>query len=184
MSDVDVLESVLTKDAALLAAVRPEQLSAPTPCPEYDVQALVNHIVGWLQVFAAAAHGRTFDGDPAGFVSADPMTDFQTAADSVVAGWRAGGVDRTVHLIGAELPAQMVLAMTLMEYVTHGCDLATATGQAAPFSEAELALTLERARVTLPDQYRGEGKAFGHVIEVADDAPVIDRLLGFMGRRP
>lgn len=49
LSDVDVLESVLTKDAALLAAVRPEQLGAPTPCPEYDVHALVNHIVGWLR---------------------------------------------------------------------------------------------------------------------------------------
>lgn len=55
MSDIDVLESVLAKDTALLATVRPQQLSAPTPCPEYDVQALVNHIVGWLQVFAAAA---------------------------------------------------------------------------------------------------------------------------------
>ncbi|MGH3813110.1 MAG: maleylpyruvate isomerase N-terminal domain-containing protein [Pseudonocardiaceae bacterium] len=44
MSDIDVLETVLAKDAALLAAVSPEQLSAPTPCPEYDVQALVNQV--------------------------------------------------------------------------------------------------------------------------------------------
>lgn len=117
MSDVDVLESVLAKDTALLAAVRPEQLSAPTPCPEYDVQALANHIVGWLQVFVAAANGRIFEGDPADFVSTDPVT-------------------------------------------------------------------LERARATLPDQYRGEGKPFGHVIEVAQDAPVLDHLLGFMGRQP
>lgn len=44
LSDIDVLETVLAKDAALLAAVSPEQLSAPTPCPEYDVQALVNQV--------------------------------------------------------------------------------------------------------------------------------------------
>ncbi|MGH3774953.1 MAG: TIGR03086 family metal-binding protein [Pseudonocardiaceae bacterium] len=184
MSDVDVLESVLAKDTALLAAIRPEQLSAPTPCPEYDVQALANHIVGGLQVFAAAANGRIFEGDPANFVSTDPVTDFQTAAADLLAGWCAGGVDRTVRLTGLELPAQMALAMTLMEYVTHGCDLATATGQTPPFSEAELALTLERARATLPGQYRGEGKPFGHAIEVAQDAPVLDHLLGFMGRQP
>ncbi|MGH3813109.1 MAG: TIGR03086 family metal-binding protein [Pseudonocardiaceae bacterium] len=134
-------------------------------------------------MFAAAANGRAFEGDPTSFASTDPVTDFQTAAARLIAGWRVGGVDRTVRLAGPELPAQMVLAMTLMEYVTHGCDLAMATGQTAPFSEAELALTLERARATLPDQYRGEGKAFGPAIEVAEDAPLIDRLLGFMGQR-
>ncbi len=42
MGDVDVLDRVLVKDAALLAGVRPEQLAAPTPCPQYNVQALVN----------------------------------------------------------------------------------------------------------------------------------------------
>ncbi len=47
--------------------------------------------------------------------------------------------------------------MTLMEYLTHGFDLAKATDQTAPFSEEELALTLERARATLPDQYRAKG---------------------------
>ncbi|MGH3972486.1 MAG: TIGR03086 family metal-binding protein [Pseudonocardiaceae bacterium] len=184
MSDVDVLESVLAKDAKLLAAVRPEQLSAPTPCPDYDVEALVNHIIGWLRVFAASASGRIVDDDPAGFVSTDPVADFESAAAELIAGWRAGGVDRTVRLIGADLPAQMVLAMTLMEYVTHGCDLAKAIDQTVPFSDDELAITLERAHATLPDQYRGEGKTFGNVIEVAHEAPVLDRLMGFMGRRP
>jgi len=183
MGDVDVLDRVLVKDAALLAGVRPEQLATPTPCPQYNVQALVNHLVGWLQVFAAAATGRTFDGDPAAFVSTEPVAEFQAAAAELVAGWRSGGVDRAVRMTGAELPGQMVLAMTLMEYVTHGCDLASATGQPVPFNDEELALTLQRARATLPDQYRGDDKAFGLAIDVPEDAPVLHRLLGFMGRR-
>lgn len=184
MSDVDVLERVLAKDVKLLAAVLPEQLRAPTPCAEYDVEALVNHIVGSLRVFAASAAGRAADWDPGSFHSTDPVADFQSAATELIAGWRAGGVDRTVPLIGTEFPAQMVLAMTLMEFVTHGCDLARATDQTAPFTDDELAMTLERAHATLPDQYRGEGKAFGNVIEVPQDAPVLDRLMGFMGRQP
>ncbi len=112
---------------------------APTPSSEYDVQALVNYIVGWSQLFAAAANG---------------------------------------------MPAQMVLNMTLMEYVTHGCDLAMTTGQPVPFSEHELAIMLDRGRATLPEEYRGEGKTFGPIIGVADDAPGLDRVLGFMGRQP
>lgn len=180
--DVEVLENVLKKDSALLAGVRAEQLSAPTPCAEYDVRALVNHIVGGLQMFAATVNGRSFDGDPASFESTDPVADCQAAADELVSRWQVGGIDRTISLMGLELPAQLVLTMTLVEYVTHGCDLALATDQAVPFSEAELALTLERAQASVPEEYRGEGKPFGPAIDVAPDAPVLDRLFGFMGR--
>jgi hypothetical protein len=53
-----------------------------------------------------------------------------------------------------------------------------------PFSDAEVGLVLERAQATLPDQYRGEDKAFGYRIDVPEDAPVLHRFLGFMGRQP
>jgi hypothetical protein len=59
-----------------------------------------------------------------------------------------------------------------------------ATNQAVPFSDAEVGLVLERGQATLPDQYRGEGKPFGYVIDVPEDAPVLHRFLGFMGRQP
>jgi uncharacterized protein (TIGR03086 family) len=184
VSDIDVLESVLAKDSELLGEVKPEQLGDPTPCSDYDVRTMVNHIVGWSQVFAAAANGRTFDGDPNAYEGQDPAADFQAIAKDMIAGWREGGVDRTVTMTGSEQPAEMVLNMTLMEYVTHGCDLAAGIGKPAPFSDAELATTLERGQVTLPEQYRGDGMPFGHIIDVPDDAPVLDRFLGFMGRRP
>jgi uncharacterized protein (TIGR03086 family) len=184
MSDIDLLESVLHKDTGLLAGVPREKLSAPTLCPDYDVQTLMNHLVGWVQVFAASAAGRQADGDPATFQTKQPAAEFQTAADELILGWREGGVDRLVRLSGPELPGQMVLSMTLMEYVTHGCDLALATGQPVPFSDDELEATLEQARKTLPAEYRGPDKSFGPEIEVPKDASPLDRLLGFMGRQP
>ncbi len=184
MSDIDVLESVLAKDEQLLAGIKQSQLGAATQCPDYDVRALANHLVGWLEVFAAGANDRAFDGDPAAFATDDPAGDFRAAASDTVAGWRAGGVDRKVRLTGSPMPGQLLLSMTLMEYTAHGCDLAVATGQPVPFSDDELTVALKRARATLPDQYRGEGKAFANVIEVAEDAPILDRFLGFMGRQP
>ena len=183
MDDLDVLASVLDKDGALLAAVGPGLGTRTTPCTEFDVDALVKHLVGWTQVFAAAANGKTFEGDPTAYASADPAGDFEALATSMVVGWREGGTDRKVRMVGSEIPAQMVLNMTLMEYVTHGCDLALATGQEVPFSDGELSLALERARVTLPDEYRGDGKGFDVAIDVPDSAPALERLLGFMGRR-
>lgn len=181
--DVDVVESVLGKTETVLAGVRPEQLAAPTPCTEYDVRDLMTHIVGWVRSFAAAASGRTVTDDPAAYAGPEFVGDFHAASVELIDGWRSGGIDRTIPLAGGEIPGRVALTMTLMEYVTHGCDLAVATGQPVPYSDDELAVTLERARATLPDQYRGAGKPFGDRVDVPADAPLAHQLLGFMGRR-
>ncbi len=183
MSDIDVLESVLAKDTALLAGVTDDQLGGATPCPDYDVRTLVNHIVGWAKVFAAGANERTSDLDVSSYEAKDPAGEFAAAAQDLVAGWREHGVERDVALLGNPSPGAAILGMTLMEYVTHGWDLATATGQPVPFTDDELSTTLERAKATLPDQYRGEGKPFAEAVDVPESAPVLDRLVGFMGRR-
>ena len=73
--------------------------------------------------------------------------------------------------------------MTLMEYLTHGWDLATATAQPIPFTDDEAEEVLERARATLPPQFQGDGMPFGAPVPVPDDAPALQRLMGFMGRR-
>ena len=86
--------------------------------------------------------------------------------------------------MGGELPGQMVLNMTVMEYLTHGWDLATATRQEIPYTDEEAAQALERAQGTLPPEYRGAGKPFGDIVEVPESAPAIDRFIGFLGRDP
>jgi uncharacterized protein (TIGR03083 family) len=52
--ELDLLERILDGTAGLLAGVGDEQWTKPTPCPEYDVRALVSHITGWAQMFAAS----------------------------------------------------------------------------------------------------------------------------------
>lgn len=183
MTDIDVLESVLAKDQELIRSVAPDHLGDGTMCPDYDVHGMINHIVGWSRVFAAAANGRTFDGDPSDYHGDDPAVDFAAISDDMITGWREGGVDRKVTMTGSEQPAQLALNMSLMEYVAHGCDLALGSGQPVPFTDEELTVALERGRETLPEQYRGEGMPFGHIVEIPDEAPVVDKFLGFMGRR-
>ena len=84
---------------------------------------------------------------------------------------------------GGEQPAEMVFNMTLMEYLTHGWDLAVGSGREVPFTEDEAAQVLARAEVTLPPQYRGDDMPFGEVVPVPDTAPAIDRLAGFIPRQ-
>ncbi len=182
MNRLEALSSVLAKDEALIAGVDAQAWAMPTPCPDYDVRSLVNHIIGWLRVFEASVRGGGVGDDPEAFTSAEPVADFQAASTGALDGWRTGGTDRTVAMRGSDLPGELVLSMMLIEYVTHGCDLALGSGQAMPFSEAELALVLEVANEALPDQYRGAGKPFGARVEVPESAPVLAQLLGFMGR--
>jgi uncharacterized protein (TIGR03086 family) len=186
MDDIDLLSDVLDKTGDLIAGVAPDRLDRSTPCPDYDVRAMVDHLVGWVQVFAAAAGGRTYEGDPSAVHAGDdPAGEFRASAADLVAGWREHGVDRTVTLAGGGgQPGEVVLNMTLMEYLTHGWDLAVGSGQPVPYTDDEAEQVLARAQATLPPQYRGEGMAFGEIVPVPDDAPAVDRLIGFMGRRP
>jgi uncharacterized protein (TIGR03086 family) len=185
MDDNDLLTGILDKTGDVLAGVRPDQGTIPTPCPEYDVHALMNHIVGWIQVFEAGCHGRSYEGDPGAYqCGADAAEVFRAAAKSLEAGWAEFGMDRKVRITSGEMPAPMVFNMTVMEYLTHGWDLAVATGQAVPYTEEEASATLARAEVTLPPEYRGGDMPFGPIVEVDPDAPAVTRLVAFLGRHP
>lgn len=185
MTEIELLEAVLDKTATVVGGAGPDQGALPTPCPEYDVAALIDHIVGWVQVFEAGCNGRAYEGDARAYrVGADPAGEFRAAAASLVAGWREHGFDRQVRISTGEMPGEMVFNMTLMEYLTHGWDLAVATGQPVPYTEDEATAVLARAENTLPPQYRGEGMPFGPIVALDADAPAVDRLVGFLGRDP
>jgi uncharacterized protein (TIGR03086 family) len=187
MDEISLLASIMDKTGAVIAAAGGDQGSRPTPCPDYDVATLIDHIVGWAQAFEAGANGRVFDGDPTQYRAGDdPAGDFRAAADGIVAAWRDHGIDRKVRAAsgGGEVDGRMAFDMALMEYLTHGWDLAVATDQPVPYTEAEAAAVLARAEVTLPPQYRGEGMPFGDAVDVPDHAPAIDRLVAFLGRSP
>lgn len=185
MDEIELLTGVMEGTADIIEGIGDDQWTLPTPCPDHDVSSLVDHVLGWVQVFAATAEGGAYDGDPGSRRrGADPVEEFRAAAERVVTGWREHGLDRQVKLTGGEMPGPMAFNMTVMEYMGHGWDLATATGQAYPWTEAQAADVLVRAEATLPPQYRGDDMPFGHVVEVADDAPAVDRLAGFLGRTP
>ncbi len=185
MNDIDLLSGVLAKTADVVAGVGDDQWSLPTPCEEYDVTALVNHIVGWAQVFDAGCNGRAFEGDPTAYRHGpDPASEFRASAASLVAGWKEHGLDRPVRISSGEMPGPMVFNMTVMEYLAHGWDLAVATGQPVTYTDQEAIETLARAETTLPPEYQGENMPFGAVVPVSPDAPAIDRLVAFLGRHP
>jgi uncharacterized protein (TIGR03086 family) len=179
------LAGVIDKTTLLLARTGRDQRALPTPCPEFDVATLSDHMVGWLRVFAARAAGTDYDEDPLTYrCGADPAAEFATAGTMAVAAFRTGAADRPLRVMSADLPGSVVLGMMLVEYIGHGWDLATATGQPVPYTEDEAGAALTSAQGMLTPDYRGPGQSFGHEIQVGADAPTVDRLIAFIGRTP
>ncbi|PRX17750.1 uncharacterized protein (TIGR03086 family) [Actinoplanes italicus] len=97
------------------------------------------------------------------------------------------GVETTlvnVPHLGGSFPGSVVVDMLLIEAVTHGWDLARAIGRPWQPDEATAARALAFYRATIKPQWRGPGMAFGYEVPVADDAPMIDRVVAFSGRDP
>ncbi|MFA5774204.1 MAG: TIGR03086 family metal-binding protein [Ilumatobacteraceae bacterium] len=185
MDKIQLLSGVLTKTGDLLEGTKKDMKELPTPCSEFRVEDLVNHMVGWTRVFDANCNSRSIEGDANQYeCKIHPASEYKAAATSLLDGWKKFGFDRKVQLMSSELPAESVFNMTVMEAATHGWDLAVATGQPIPYTEQEAQEILTRAVATLPAQYRGTDKPFAEIVEVAASAPAIDRLAGFMGRKP
>jgi uncharacterized protein (TIGR03086 family) len=171
--DLDDLASALQVTEGIVAGVRPEQTHLPTPCPEYEVTQLLDHLVGWATSFADRATGVTPAADPAAVAAGeDPRGAYHDAGVRLIDGYRRRGGDA---------PPVGVL---LMETVTHGWDLATATGQPAVYQEEVVVAALDAGREMMAPQYRGDGMPFGAEVDVPSSAPALDRLVAFMGRDP
>jgi uncharacterized protein (TIGR03086 family) len=184
----DLLASVLDELATVVANITPKQLHDPTPCTDYDVEQLRDHVVGWLSTFAdgfADPNGQAPRANLDGYrAPAEPATEVRAAADRLDRALRAGAAERPLRLGNAAMPGELALDMILWEYQVHGWDLARATGQRwAPAPAASLESLAFAPGMLTPD-YQGEGKAFGVPVPVATDAPPLDRLLGLSGRDP
>jgi uncharacterized protein (TIGR03086 family) len=182
------LHAVLTDLAGVVDGVREENRHAPTPCTEFDVATLTEHVVGWLETFSAGyadPEGRAPRADLSGYEApADPAAAVRAATTTLDAALADGAASRPLSLGSAAMPGEMALSMILWEYQVHGWDLAVATGQKWEPAAEGLEASLAFAPMMLTDDYQGEGKPFAPRVTVADDAPPLDRLLALSGRDP
>jgi len=185
MADADVLASVLSTTEGIIRGVTPDQLNLPTPCPDYTVGTLVAHMVTWNNTFADGAEQLPPNAHRAEYQADEHAGDlFHAASQRVVQAFRDGVADRMVDLGNGPSPGETLFGLMLMEYIGHGWDLAVATDQPTPFSEAGVGAALAAGRAMLKPEYRGPDKSFGNVVDVDEDAPALDQLIGFLGRDP
>jgi uncharacterized protein (TIGR03086 family) len=167
----------------LARGVRPDQLDAPTPCTEWTVRALLAHLVQWAPALEGAARKTPTPPGP-NELGPDWPAALAAQLERTIEAWSAPAAWDGTTSVGepAQLPAAMVGAMVLGEYVVHGWDLARATGQAAEWDGAVVEF-LHRDLLNTAEMGRQMG-LFRAAVDVPDDAPLLDRVLGLTGRRP
>ncbi|MGY1619576.1 TIGR03086 family metal-binding protein [Geodermatophilus sp. SYSU D00691] len=173
---------------AVLAAVRPDQLAGRTPCPKYDVRALVGHLVSVLRRVAAVGRGEHPFSVPqvtTGVPDDGWGAAARAAADDVLAVWADDALlGRQLVLPFGTFPGAAALATYTGEVTTHTWDVAVATGQTPAWDDDVVARALAAAQRALPADRRGPEVPFGDVVPTAEDAAGIDRLVAWQGRDP
>jgi uncharacterized protein (TIGR03086 family) len=171
-----------------LAGVRPDEFDEPTPCTEFTVRQLSNHLVSVLRRVAVVGRGD----DPFSVPSvADDVADgdwstaWDDAARDVEAVWSEPAIlNRPLRLPFATLPGAIALVLYTSEVTVHTWDLATATGQRPSWDTAVLAASLGAMRRAVPAEPRGAQVPFAAVVDVPEDAPDIEQLVAWYGRQP
>lgn len=184
---VDLMDRALRQMGEVIAAIRPEQATLPTPCTDWDVQALVRHVIGQdLRNFLVSVRGEMADwAAPPEELGPDWAAQFRAAAAPVLDTWRSADLDRPVSGPGGrEAPLRSRADQQLTELAMHAWDLARATGQDRELDPHIAEHGLAWSHTMLRPEFRGPDKAFGHEVPVPADAPTYERLAGWFGRDP
>ncbi|MFE0376497.1 TIGR03086 family metal-binding protein [Streptomyces inhibens] len=180
-----LLEAASHAALPVLRGVRDDQLERPTPCAEYDVRALLNHLFHVVVAFRSLAAKKDADfshtPDRLGAYGARWPDRFAEEAARLAEAWAAPGAEEGLSG-GMQLPARTVGAMVLLDLTVHTWDVARATGQAyAPAAEC---LPELRALVARMAPTARKMNVFAEPVPVPPGASDLDVLLAETGRDP
>ena len=175
------LDELTSADATLavlqrvLLPVTAADREKPTPCKDFTVHQLAEHLFGTL----------AFVGGLAGLeVTRTPQPSLEAAvaevAQQVNEAWAVRGLEGTVRAGDRDLPAAMAVGILNLEYLLHAWDFAQATGQEFHVSEEVAQYVHDLGAQIIPGAR--EGGSFDPAVEIAERAGALDRLVALSGR--
>jgi uncharacterized protein (TIGR03086 family) len=173
--------------ADVLAGVRDDQWSLPTPCTAYDTRTLAGHLVGASGRVSKILSGEGIEAP----LEAPDLADTQAfaghvkrAADEAASLLSDPSVlDRDYTLPWGTYSGRTIVEMYAIEMAAHSWDLAVSTGQDDLLDDGVAEALLPAAERIIPAEFRGGEMPFAAVVEVPADARPAEKLAGFTGRR-
>ena len=185
----EIFSRAAAQTESIIAAVRPDQASLPTPCTDWEVRTLVSHMAGGVIRIALVGEGADalsippfadLGDQPAGEWAAT----YRAAGARATAAWADNAkLDALFAVPWGKVPGRVAVAGYVREVLAHGWDLASATGQETELDPELGAYALEISRRSLPESGR-EDIPFGPVVPAPPGAGVYAQLAAWLGRTP
>ncbi|WP_416875215.1 TIGR03086 family metal-binding protein [Kitasatospora sp. SC0581] len=172
-------ERVLQAVGDLVSAVDPSRLDGPTPCADWDVRALLDHLVWENLMWAGLADGRPRSDAAADHLGGDHVAAFRTAAQRTLTAFRRPGMlDRRY----GPAPGRRLVEQLVIEMLVHGWDLAEAIGHPRDLVPDIATVAMPVVREIYAGLPRTEGGSFAPSRPAPHDATALDRLAAHLGR--
>jgi uncharacterized protein (TIGR03086 family) len=177
----DPLDAITSAGLALAACQRvlyrigEADYGKATPCPDYTVAGLADHLMGSITGLGRMA-GAAFPPSEPGSLESRVADAAQIALEA----WDVRGQDGTVTILGGERPATYALAILSLELLVHATDFARATGQQVTLPEAGAAYVLDLAHKIITPEIR-PGR-FAAELPADTGTGALERLIAFTGR--
>ena len=177
---VELYQAAVETTRGIIANVNADQMAASTPCSDWNVQALVEHLVGGAAFFGASLAGEEPQ-PPAS--DSSPADSYDSLTKKVIAGaGMPGAMEKKYATRMGEMSGGEFMFGAFMDTFVQGWDLAKATGQNTSLS-SDFAGIIFQGMGPMMDGMR-QGGAFGAEVSVPADATIQDRMLGMLGRQP
>jgi uncharacterized protein (TIGR03086 family) len=160
----------------VLRGIGEGDLGRGTPCSDFTVSQLADHLVGSMVSLGGMAGGEVV---PAG-AGAPLESRVAHAAQQALEAWQRRGLEGTVKRGEGDMSAVLAASILPVELLVHAWDFAVATGQQVTVSDEVSGHTLALAREVISPQSRG--RMFADALEEGPDANILDRLIAFSGR--
>ena len=180
------------RTAELIANIGDDQLASPTPCPDYTLGDLLDHVDGLSQAFTDAATKQLAEGGtqpPSGnaaHLERDWRTRIPQRLAALAEAWRDPAAWEGMTQAGAvDMPSEIAGLVALNEVIVHGWDIAKASGQPYDAEPGHVQACIQTMGPQ-PGEERpaGDDVPFGRPVDVPVDARPIDRLVAVLGRDP
>lgn len=183
MDPIEQLTAVLPKVSDLVDTIRPEQLAAPTPCTEFTVHDVLDHMIVLGGTFAHLFRGETPPEPAAPAVYGRvPASELRTTMDELLAAVQTdGALERILDTPMGQADGDTFARMVALDGVVHGWDLAVATARPFDVDLAVVAAVDAFAQQALTDDLRSTGM-FAAASRPPADASPIEQLAALSGR--
>jgi uncharacterized protein (TIGR03086 family) len=177
--ELESAEATLAVLEKVLHGIAKDDESKQTPCREFDVAKLTDHLMNSITAIGAYAGADFPVRDREDSVERQVILAARPALDA----WHKRGLEGTVPFGGGEAPATMMAGVLSMEFLIHAWDYAMATGRTvdAPDSLSDYVMGLAKVIITPAGR---SSVGFDDPIQVSADACTLDRLIAYTGRKP